>query len=198
VGPIRRDDSLDLGPAPPPPPRVIWVIHGDFEGGIAPAIHLELRVDHQRVVHRLPVVHRFNCERDTSLSSFSTARMRMSEVRQRGAELGKGSFGVVSATELRDSKIDMSTVARLVGEGSWTWLWRGMYLCEAHPVSPLVRAHAATKHARQRLPMARTQPPAVISGLAGAQALGLRWLPRACLVSHDSQSTIDASTTPPR
>ncbi len=103
--------------------------------------------------------------------------MRMSEARELGAELGEATFGVVSATELRDSKIDMSVVARLVHEGSWTWLWRGIYLCAAHPVGPLVRAHAAAKHASQRLPTARPQPPPVISGLAGAQALGLRWVP---------------------
>ncbi len=108
---------------------------------------------------------------------FSTERMRMSEVRELGTELGKESFSVVTATELRDAKVDMSVVARLVHDGSWLWLWRGMYLTAAHPVGPLVRAHAATKHARQCLPTARSQPQVVVSGLAGAQALGLRWVP---------------------
>ena len=104
--------------------------------------------------------------------------MRMSEVQQLGLELGKGSYGVVSAAELRARDADMSVVARLVDSGRWTWLWRGMYVCGERPVvGPLVRVHAAIKHARARLPEVKHQPTPVLSGLAGARALELRWVP---------------------
>lgn len=140
--------------------------------------------DNRRVDHRAgccargsSTVHSRRFERDSEARRGLHWRMRMSEVEQLGAELGESSFGVVSASELRNAKVDMSVVARLVHQQSWTWLWRGMYLCAGSPVGPLVRAHAATKHARQGLPRARPQPEVVMSGLAGAQALGLRWVP---------------------
>lgn len=103
--------------------------------------------------------------------------MRISEVQRIAAELAKDSCGVASAADLRDSEVDMRAVARLVSDGSWTWLWRGMYLCASGPVGPVVRAHAAVTYARQRQPSAHAQPQPVLSGLAGAQALGLRWVP---------------------
>lgn len=103
--------------------------------------------------------------------------MRMEDVARVAAALGKSTFGVLSAQELRAARVDMSVVARLVHAGAWTCLWRGMYLCGAHPVGPLVRAHAAVKHARARPDNRRPQPAPVLSGLTGAQALGLRWVP---------------------
>lgn len=108
--------------------------------------------------------------------------MRIDEVLKLGKELGRNSCAVVSAPELRAHGVDMSVVARIVKSGTWTWLFRGMYLCSSRPVTPLIRAHAAMKHADQRRPEARTQPAAVISGLAGAEALELRWVPEVARV----------------
>lgn len=103
--------------------------------------------------------------------------MRIDEVVALGQQLGRSSHGVVSAQELRAAKADMSVVARLVANGTWTRLWRGMYLMDAHPAGPLVRAVAALKHADLRHADARDAPSAVLTGLAGAQALQLRWVP---------------------
>src|SRR5688500_19266318 len=72
--------------------------------------------------------------------------MRMAEVDELGKLLGRGSYGVVSARELRDAKADLSVVSRLVANGTWTRLWSGMYLTAAHDAGPLVRATAALKH----------------------------------------------------
>lgn len=103
--------------------------------------------------------------------------MRIEQVVALGAELGRSSHGVVSARELRDAKADMSVVARLVAGGTWTRLWRGMYSTGTHPPGPLARAHAAVKHAGLRHPDARPAPRVVVSGLAGARALAMRWVP---------------------
>jgi hypothetical protein len=103
--------------------------------------------------------------------------MRLDQVAELGARLGHSSYGVVSAQELRAAKADMSVVARLVANGTWTRLWRGMYLTAAHPAGPLVRAHAALKHADLRHGDAREAPSAVVTGLAGARALEMRWVP---------------------
>jgi hypothetical protein len=103
--------------------------------------------------------------------------MRIEEVAAHGVRLGRSSSGVVSAHELRAARIDLSVAARLVANGTWTRLWRGMYLTAAHPASPLVRAHAAVKHAHLRHGDAGPAPRPVVTGLAGARALGLRWLP---------------------
>lgn len=103
--------------------------------------------------------------------------MRIDEVKALGAQLGRTSHGVVSAQELRAAKADMSVVARLVANGSWTRLWRGMYLAAAHPAGPLVRAHAALKHADLRHRDARAAPSAILTGLAGARVLEMRWVP---------------------
>lgn len=94
-----------------------------------------------------------------------------------GVQLGRRSHGVVSARELRAADVDLSVVARLVRNGTWTQLWRGMYLTASHPAGPLVRATAALKHADLRHTDTEAAPAAVVSGLAGAQALGLRWVP---------------------
>jgi hypothetical protein len=102
----------------------------------------------------------------------------MSEVAAIGAELGRQSYGVVSAAELSCAGVDLSVVAALVHCGAWVRLWRGMYRCRPEMGGPLVQAHAAVKHAAQRRADARAQPVPVISGLAGATALGLRWVPR--------------------
>lgn len=99
----------------------------------------------------------------------------MTEARAIGAALSGRSYGVVSAAELRTAGVDLSVVAALVRSGAWSRLWRGMYRCSPEPGGPLVRAHAATKHAQQRLPTAQPQP--VVTGLAGAAALRLRWVP---------------------
>jgi hypothetical protein len=103
--------------------------------------------------------------------------MRIEEVAAAGLRLGQSSYGVVSAYELRAAKIDMSVVARLVANGTWTRLWRGMYLTASHPAGPLVRAHAAVKHAQLRHEDSLRAPGPVVTGLAGARPLGLRWLP---------------------
>lgn len=103
--------------------------------------------------------------------------MRIDEVVAQGALLGRSSCGVVSAYELRTARLDMSVAARLIANGTWTQLWRGMYLTSSHPTSPLVRAHAAVKHAQLRHGDAGPAPRPVVTGLAGARALGLRWLP---------------------
>lgn len=84
---------------------------------------------------------------------------------------------MVSARELRAAGLDMSAVARLVARGAWVQLWRGMYLAAPHPPGPLVRATAAVKHAQLRHVDAHRAPRAVLTGLAGARALGLRWVP---------------------
>jgi hypothetical protein len=104
--------------------------------------------------------------------------MQIEQVRRIAAELGRDSHRVVSAQELRAAGVDMSVVAALVGSGRWRRLWRGMYLCAAHELNPTVRAHAAAKHARGQREGGRAQPEPVISGLAGAEALGLRWVPQ--------------------
>lgn len=104
--------------------------------------------------------------------------MRSEEVAGVGARLGRSSHGVVSARELRAAGVDMSVVPRLVRNGTWTRLWRGMYLAAAHPPGPLVRAHAAIKHADLRHVDAAAAPSAVVTGLSGARALGLRWVPQ--------------------
>ena len=103
--------------------------------------------------------------------------MRIDEVTALAARLGRSSHGVVSAQELRAAKVDMSVVARLVANGTWTRLWRGMYLSDAQPAGPLVRAHAALKHADLRHSDAREVPSAIVTGLAGARALQMRWVP---------------------
>lgn len=94
-----------------------------------------------------------------------------------GARLGSSSYGVVSAHELRAAKIDASVVPRLVSNGTWTQLWRGMYLTASHPPGPMVQAQAELKHAGLRHADAPAAPRPVLTGLAGARALGLRWVP---------------------
>ncbi len=101
----------------------------------------------------------------------------MSEVVDAAVALGADSYGVVTADELQRAGVDLSVVARLVRRGDWTRLSRGTYLCASHPPGPMVRAHAALKHVEARPGRARPAPGAVVSGLAGAQALGLRWVP---------------------
>lgn len=103
--------------------------------------------------------------------------MRSEEVLRIGDELGKGSYGVVTAAELTAAGVDLSVVARILRRGSWTRLWRGCYLTAAHPAGPLVRAHAAVKHAAQEPGRRGPAPAPVVSGLAGAAFLGLRWVP---------------------
>lgn len=82
-----------------------------------------------------------------------------------------GPFRVLSSAELSALGIYATTVARLVAAGRWQRLWRGMYLCSPHPPSALHRAHAAVKHAKSGA--SRT----IVSGLAGAAAMGMRWVP---------------------
>lgn len=103
--------------------------------------------------------------------------MKIDEVARIGTTLAAGSHGVVTAGELRKADVDLSAVARLVRRGTWTHLWRGMYVTDAHPASPLTLAHAAVKHAEAQHRDARRAPGAVVTGLAGAQAFGLRWVP---------------------
>jgi hypothetical protein len=78
---------------------------------------------------------------------------------------------VCTSAELEQLGIYPRTVTRLVASGRWQRLWRGVYLCGPHPPTALVRAHAAVKHASQ--PGAT----AIVTGLAGASALGMRWVP---------------------
>lgn len=77
-------------------------------------------------------------------------------------------FLVMTSAELVELGIYPRTVTRLVAAGRWQRLWHGVYLCATQPCSALTRAHAAVKHAG---------PTAVVSGLAGAAALGMRWVP---------------------
>jgi hypothetical protein len=101
--------------------------------------------------------------------------MRVDEVVRRGDELGRSSCGVVTAAELRRAGVDRTVVGRLVQTGRWTQLWRGVYLTDGLRPGPLALAHAAVKHAA---PAAGTHvPPPVVTGLAGARARGLRWVP---------------------
>lgn len=107
----------------------------------------------------------------------STQRVQISEVFRIAAELGRESRQTVSSYELLEAKVDRSVVAALVRSGRWIRLWRGMYLCAPGPVTAVVGAHAAMKYASRRGPTDRHQPPPVLSGLAGAVAMGLRWVP---------------------
>lgn len=103
--------------------------------------------------------------------------MRMDEVMEIGTRLGRDSCGVVTAAELAAADVDLSVVPRLVRSGKWSRLWRGVYLTAPHAAGPLARAHAAVKHAGQEPGRRGPAPDPVISGLAGAAALGLRWVP---------------------
>jgi hypothetical protein len=102
--------------------------------------------------------------------------MGMRAVAAIGARLGRRTCGVVSAGDLAAAGADMGA-ARLVRNGTWTRLWRGIYVTSAQAPGPLVLAHAAVKHADLRHADARSAPRAVVTGLAGARALGLRWVP---------------------
>ncbi len=103
--------------------------------------------------------------------------MGMLEVVATAAELGRDSHGVVTAQELEAAGADLRVVTRLVSSGRWTRLWRGTYLTSPDAASPLMRAHAAIKHVSARHRDAAPAPAAVVSGLAGARAIGLRWVP---------------------
>ena len=103
--------------------------------------------------------------------------MRTHELAALGARLGKDTHGVVSADELRAAKADMTVLPRLLSGGDWTRLWRGMYLTAAHPPGQVVLSQAAIKHAALRHRDARGAARPVVTGLAGARALGLRWVP---------------------
>lgn len=103
--------------------------------------------------------------------------MRMADVEEIGSRLGRASYGVVTAAELVSAKADPSLVRRLVARGRWTRLWRGVYLTAAHAAGPAVLAHAAIKHADQEPGRRDPSPEPVVTGLAGARALGMRWVP---------------------
>lgn len=101
----------------------------------------------------------------------------MTEVEEIGIRLGRASYGVVTSAELVAVGADPSVVRRLVARGRWTRLWRGVYLTAAHAAGPAVLAHAAVKHAAQEPDRRGPAPEPVVSGLAGARALGMRWVP---------------------
>lgn len=101
----------------------------------------------------------------------------MSDVDEIGRRLGRASYGVVTAAELVSAEVDPSVVRRLVARGRWTRLWRGVYLTAAHAAGPAVLAHAAVKHAAQEPDRRGPAPQPIVSGLAGARALGMRWVP---------------------
>lgn len=100
--------------------------------------------------------------------------MRADEVVRRGIELGQQCGGVVTAAQLRQAGVDRTVVSRLVRQGRWTQLWRGTYLVDGQP-SPLALAHAAVGHAAPPAGAEGLRP--VVTGLAGAAAAGLRWVP---------------------
>ena len=113
--------------------------------------------------------------------------MRASEVVRRAERLSRDSYGVVTAGDLRLAGVDRKVVERLVRNGRWTRLWRGTYLVDGHQPGPLVMAHAAVKHAA---PASGTDLPLpVVTGLAGARAVRMRWVPSGArvqvLVSKD-------------
>ncbi|MFN2540337.1 MAG: hypothetical protein ABR549_19585 [Mycobacteriales bacterium] len=101
--------------------------------------------------------------------------MRMAEAMTIGVQLGRRSARAVSARELVDVGVDLRAVSRLVKAGDVTALWRGMYAFG--PVSDLTRAHAAIKHAKQRVPDGKPQPAPVVTGLLALRALELPWVP---------------------
>jgi len=103
--------------------------------------------------------------------------MRMDDVHRTGQRLGRETYGVVTSAELAAAGVDPSVVSRLVTSGRWTRLWRGSYLTADHPPGPAVLAQAAVKHAEQAPGRRSPAPPPVVSGLAGARALGMRWVP---------------------
>lgn len=103
--------------------------------------------------------------------------MRMAEARAIGGELGKRHRNCVLAWELRGAGLYPALVARLVARGDWQLLWPGTYLCAAEPAGALVRATAALRHAEQRQLEAAPQPRPAVTGLAGAAAMGMRWVP---------------------
>jgi hypothetical protein len=106
--------------------------------------------------------------------------MRTYEVVRRAERLGRDSYGVVTAGELRRAGVDRKVVERLVRSGRWTRLWRGTYVVDGHRPGPLVLAHAAVKHAA---PASGTDLPLpVVTGLAGARAVGMRWIPSSARV----------------
>lgn len=120
----------------------------------------------------------------------------MDEVARLGGQLGSSCQGVVSARELRAAGVDLSVVLRLVAAGRWSRLWRGMYLAAAHPAGPLVRAHAAVKHADQRQAGARAVPGAVLTGLVAARHLGMRWVPATTRVQLLVGPTVQRRSNP--
>lgn len=90
---------------------------------------------------------------------------------------GLATYGVVTAGQLRAAGVHPDEIARQVRGGRWQRLWRGTYLTRPGPVGPVELAHAAVLHASQ-LPGRRSPaPPPVLSGLAGARLLQLRWVP---------------------
>ena len=103
--------------------------------------------------------------------------MRMDDVQRTGQRLGRETYGVVTSAELAAAGVDPSVVSRLVTSGRWTRLWRGSYLTADHPLGPAVLAQAAVKHAEQAPGRRGPAPPPVVSGFAGARALGMRWVP---------------------
>jgi hypothetical protein len=89
-------------------------------------------------------------------------------VRRAGGRCGY----VFTSAELGRMGIHPMTAARLVRSGDWQRLWWGVYLCAPHAPSALQRAHAAVKHAQSGT------SPTLVTGLAGAAALGMRWVPK--------------------
>jgi hypothetical protein len=94
--------------------------------------------------------------------------MRICQVQDIAAALGRDTHGVVTAEELRVGGADRAVITRLVDDGRWRRLARGLYLTVPGPLTEVVKAHAAVKHAG---------PGAVLTGLLAARWLGLRWVP---------------------
>jgi hypothetical protein len=95
--------------------------------------------------------------------------------------LSQETFGAVKAARLVAEGGDLTVFSRLARASRLGRPWPGMYV--AGPVTPQALAHAAVLHGstadapsdRRRL---RREPPApILTGLAGARALGMRWVP---------------------
>lgn len=93
--------------------------------------------------------------------------MRSDELEDLAATLGATSAGVVTAAALRLAGAHPDAVT-LALASRWQAPVRGVYVLHQQPLSAVELAHVAVAHAGAG---------AVLTGLAAARALGLRWVP---------------------
>ncbi len=93
--------------------------------------------------------------------------MTLTEILALGARLGATTHGVVAAAELRLAGADPDAVKAALGK-HWQRPVSGIYVVDDRPLTDVVKAHVAVKHAGHG---------AVVTGLFAARWLSLRWVP---------------------